>query len=386
VAESIFRGSLYAHLLEARGIHLDEDGATNDFLSQLTAADVMQHPVETLDADLSLETVVQLLSRSHHRGFPVLEDGKLKGILTQSDIAQASQQTGKRQVKDIMTPNPITINPEAHLSDVLYLLNRYRISRLPVTEGSKLLGIITRSDIIRIEADRLSAKDETQAKPSPSYTVYQTRSPTLNRDRILLPIANPYTASSLIKIAGAIARHHGNELECLQVIEVPRHQLPNEAVVPTQDSRKLLQRAERLGRQWHLPVHTQIRVAHDRAEAILDTIRDRQISLVVMGWKGNLGTQGAIFGSVVDTLIRKAPCALLLVRVGTPRQTFPTDLDHPATWLMPTAGGPNTEAVIDLLPALTELYAYPPHLLFCKVFATPTLIEQDPTANDAPPS
>ncbi|MGV2388262.1 MAG UNVERIFIED_CONTAM: CBS domain-containing protein [Microcystis novacekii LVE1205-3] len=45
--------------------------------------------------------------------------------------------------------------PQAALSDVLFLLNRYQLSRLPVTDGQKLVGIITRTDIIRVEADQL---------------------------------------------------------------------------------------------------------------------------------------------------------------------------------------------------------------------------------------
>jgi CIC family chloride channel protein len=48
-----------------------------------------------------------------------------------------------------MTPRPITVLPDAPLSDVLYLLNRYQLSRLPVIQGQKLVGIITRTDIIR---------------------------------------------------------------------------------------------------------------------------------------------------------------------------------------------------------------------------------------------
>jgi len=50
-------------------------------------------------------------------------------------------------------PEPVTVGPTASLSNVLYLLDRYQLSRLPVLEGRKLIGIITRADIIRAEAD-----------------------------------------------------------------------------------------------------------------------------------------------------------------------------------------------------------------------------------------
>jgi len=51
-------------------------------------------------------------------------------------------------LSEIMTPEPVTVGP-ASLSNVLYLLDRYQLSRLPVLEGRKLIGIITRADIIR---------------------------------------------------------------------------------------------------------------------------------------------------------------------------------------------------------------------------------------------
>ncbi|MEM8829909.1 MAG: chloride channel protein, partial [Cyanobacteria bacterium P01_G01_bin.19] len=147
VAESFSQGSLYEHLLEASGIEINDAHPQNDFMSELTADDVMQSEVETFPSHLTFPEVIQAMSRSHHRGFPVVEDGKLVGIITQSDIPKDSSQTSHGLLKDIMTPQPISVCADTSLADVLYLLDRYQLSRLPVTEGYKLLGIITRSDI-----------------------------------------------------------------------------------------------------------------------------------------------------------------------------------------------------------------------------------------------
>ena len=102
-----------------------------------------------------MKEVIQAMSLSHHRGFPVLEQGILTGIITQSDLENITKQGDKTLLREVMTPNPITVNPESSLGDVLYLLNRYKLSRLPVTEGNNLVGIITRSDIINAEAKQL---------------------------------------------------------------------------------------------------------------------------------------------------------------------------------------------------------------------------------------
>ncbi len=373
VAESVSRGSLYEHMLRARGIYLNEAATAQDFLSKLTAAQVMQSQVETLPSHLTLDDVLKAMSASSHRGFPVIDNGQLVGIVTQTDLAKLAQIPGYTPLSEFMTLRPITVQADASLSDVLYLLNRYQLSRLPVTEGHKLVGIITRTDIIRIEANQLQGDDGilNEAIPDPSYISYQTRAPLAGEGRILLPLINPDTATSLFKIGAAIAQQENQEIECLQIITVPKHSDPAQTPVITQHSRQLLQRAERLGRQHNIPVHTQIRVAHDIAQAILDTIRERHINLMVLEWKGNTQTPGAIFGPVVDVLIRKAPCELVLVKLGQGKEAYPQELDKNATWLIPIAGGPNAKRALELLPGLTQLYnrSRSPIIWLCQVFS-----------------
>lgn len=369
-AESIFRGSLYQHLLLASGIPFKEEGTNENFLSHLTASDVMQTQVETLSSESTLDDVLQIMSVSHHRGFPVVAEDVLVGIFTQSDLDKLKQLSGKTLLKEMMTSQPITVTPSTSLSDVLFLLNRYQLSRLPVTEGNKLVGIITRTDIIRVEVNQLSGQPSDVVKPAPSYVIYQTRSPAIGKGRILLPIANPETATALLQIAGAIARYHNYEIDCLQVIKVSRHSSPSETPVDTRDARKMMHRLERLGRHQKLSVHTQIRVAQDISEAIIETIKERHIKILVMGWKGSTSTQGAIFGDLVDTLIRHATCELMLIKLSANSLLFPYYLNPRATWLVSLAGGPNAQRAIQLLPALAKLYARPdsPHLWLCRVY------------------
>jgi chloride channel protein, CIC family len=375
VAESISRGSIYEHLLKISGIQIkQQETPRSDFLNKLMAADVMQSQVETLASNLTLEEVMLAVSHSHHRGFPVIEEGKLIGIVTQSDLANLEKRSSKTFLKEIMTPRPIAVKPDTTLSNVLYLLNRYQLSRLPVTEGTKLVGIITRTDIIRCEVKQLNQGTQQAYKPSPSYIVYQTRSPATGVGRILLPIANPQTAPALMKIAAAIARYNQYELECLQIIKIPKHSFPSETYVNTQEGRKMLHRIERLGRQLNIQVHTQIRVTQDRAEAILETIAERQIKILLMGWKGDTKTPGAIFGNLVDTLVRRASCDLMLVKLGSNPNAYPNDATQEATWLIPMAGGPNAQRAIEILPGLTSIYTRPnsPKLCLCQVYSPAT--------------
>lgn len=316
VAEKVDSGSLYSHLLEFNGIQLTQAKAASNTLSDLHAANVMQRRVETLSSLLTLEEVMQAFSRSHHRGFPVVDGGKLVGIVSQTDLANASKRnfSGNSLLKEFMTVQPITVKATDTLSEVLYRLNNYHLSRLPVVEGRHLVGIITRSDIIRVESDRLSGETTQGPHPEPSYVVYQTKAPQVGNGRLLVPLSNPQTAPALLRLAAAIARDRNYELECLQIIIVPRNSSPSESAVRTTKSRRLLQQAERIIRNWNLPVHTQIRVAHDVPNAILETIKERHIDLILMGWQGELSTTGRIFGDVVDTVIRQAGCEVILVK------------------------------------------------------------------------
>ncbi len=370
VAESFFPGSLYEHLLNSSGIELTEETVAHDFLSQLTADDVMESRVETLPTNLTMEELIKAMSRSHHRGFPVVEDGKLVGIVTQSDIASASQKKDQMQLRDIMTPQPITVNPTASLTDVLYLLNRYQLSRLPVVEGNKLVGIITRSDIIKAEAKRLTGDRETAVKTEPSYIIYQTRSPATGRGRILLPISNPHHATSLITMATAIASYQKYEIQCLQIIPVPQYIYLSQAKVDITASRQLMHRLERWGRKQNIPVHTQVKIAHDTAEAILETIAQEHINFLLMGWRGQSSSSEKIFGNVVDTIIAQASCELMLVKLGNVSHSFPLYLAGKGKWLIPTDGGSNIQRAMKFLPALANLYTLPsyPQIELCQVY------------------
>jgi Chloride channel protein EriC len=91
VAEKVDSGSLYDRLLELKGIQLTKDKPAVDALSDLYAANVMQRQVETLSSLMTFDEVMQAFSRSTHRGFPVVDAGKLVGIVSQTDLANASK-------------------------------------------------------------------------------------------------------------------------------------------------------------------------------------------------------------------------------------------------------------------------------------------------------
>lgn len=361
VTEQLAPGSLYTNLLALKGIHLESEASNDGLWARLTAVEVMQTKVEILKSQMILDEVMQAFARSHHRGFPVLDQGRLVGIVTQTDLDKIGQRQlpGTACLSEIMTPHPITVNPDDTLTQVLYLLSRYKLSRLPVVDHRKLVGIITRSDILQVESDKLRRQDDRPGpRPEPSYVVYQTRSPATGQGRLLVPISNPQTVDRLVQLAGAIARDQHYEIECLQVIPVARHSSPAETTVNTTMSRRLLKRVDRQGQRWQISVHTQIRLSHTIAQAVLETVKERHIDLLLMGWKGRTSTPGRIFGDTVDTAIRQAACDVVLVKFG--KSSF-------SRWLVPIAGGPNARYAVKLLPALAALNPQA-EIRLCQIF------------------
>lgn len=378
VSDKIDKQSLYDRLLQLSGIELKEDDLERQAWKQLKARDVMQRQVETLSVHQTLLEVRQEFSRSQHRGFPVVEDGKLVGIVTQKDLSNASKQNLPEEtpLSKFMTAKPITIAPEETLSQVVYLLAKYKPSRLPVVEGRHLVGIITRSDIIKAELGLISGEDtQVGLHPEPSYIVYQTRAPQLGKGRMLVSLYNPTTAPALLEIAAAIARERNYEIECLNVITIPRHRSPSETSVKLTKSRRLMRQAEQMGRAWGIPIHTQVRVTHDIAQAILETTKERHIDLILMGWQGKSSTTDRVFGNVVDVIIRQVGSEVILVKwphvvdpFNTKRKLRLHSLSGWQRWLVPLRDDPKDSVAVQLLPALMQL-SHQPEIRLLKVMS-----------------
>ncbi|TVQ47821.1 MAG: CBS domain-containing protein [Gloeocapsa sp. DLM2.Bin57] len=380
-AEVVSKGSVYSHLLESMGIPVAEENNEPYFLKGLTAGSIMQSKVEALSTDLTVSAAAEIMSRSHHRGFPVVAKDKIVGIFTQGDLNRLVNTHGDTLLSEIMTSPVITVTSDTPLGDVLYLLNKYKFSRLPVVDEGKLLGIITRSDIINAEAKWISGKAPLVNRQKNSYTIYQTRNPQTGKGRILLSLANPQTAPFLFKIAGAIATYYDYEIECIEIIKIPKSNSPQQTQVNTLQSRALMQKAEKWGRKNKVTVHTRVCIATNIAEAMLEVIAEGNISLMLVGWKGSTSLGGTFLGELTDVLIRQVSCDLIMVKLGQDLFAYPYDFKTLGNWLIPYSGGPNVTRALELLPSLTSLYSAnaTPTILLSQVFSStePDLVSLD---------
>lgn len=117
----------------------------------------------TIDPQTTLPEAHKLMKECHIRRLPVVDHGKLVGILTLGDIREASPSNAsslsifelnyllaKLTVEKIMTRDPILIAQTATIREAAQLMLEHKIGGLPVIENDKLVGIITESDIFRV--------------------------------------------------------------------------------------------------------------------------------------------------------------------------------------------------------------------------------------------
>ncbi len=120
-------------------------------LQDVTVGDMMSNPVTTVPPTLPVSQVISMMYSSKHLGFPVVERDTLIGMVTLADINHmTSIDREAMQVRDVMTRDPITLPPTAPLIDALKIMSARNFGRIPVVQDGKILGIVTRTDIIKV--------------------------------------------------------------------------------------------------------------------------------------------------------------------------------------------------------------------------------------------
>lgn len=134
-------------------------------MSKTLVKHYMTTPVITTDSGASLVDAHRLMSDNQIRRLPVVDDGKLIGIISLNDVLEAKPSTASSlsvwelnyqianlTVKDIMSHSVITLSPESSIAEAAKIMLEKKFSGIPVAEGDTLKGIVTESDIFRMLA------------------------------------------------------------------------------------------------------------------------------------------------------------------------------------------------------------------------------------------
>lgn len=166
----------------------------------LLATDIMSTPVKTVFQETTIHEAHKVMMRYGHTGLPVIEGFLLKGIISQRDVEKAfAHGLGHAPVKGFMRSNVLTVTPKAPISTIRKMLVSNDIGRVPVVEDGRLLGIVSRTDIL------VTLHGDTQRKHPEMY--WQSSNQKLANNiydamqKKLLP-----SALSVLQQAGHIAR------------------------------------------------------------------------------------------------------------------------------------------------------------------------------------
>jgi CBS domain-containing protein len=117
------------------------------------ASDIMTRKVYTIHPEASAQEAAQLLSQHRISGVPVVNaDNKIIGMVTEADIISKLRREGLR-VSDIMSNEVISVVEDTPVGEIAMLLTERKIKRVPVIAGEKLVGIVSRGDIVHAVAE-----------------------------------------------------------------------------------------------------------------------------------------------------------------------------------------------------------------------------------------
>ena len=135
--------------------------------------DMMTKNPVTVDSETLVMDAQKIMKENNVRRLPVVDKGKLLGIVTKHDILEASPSPAtslsvhelnyllsKMKVKEIMKKNPVTLTPDTPFEEALKIGQEKKIGSFPVLENGKLVGIATESDIVRFLTRALGVREE----------------------------------------------------------------------------------------------------------------------------------------------------------------------------------------------------------------------------------
>jgi CBS domain-containing protein len=123
----------------------------------MNVKDVMTRDVTACEPSATVKEAAGLMARDDIGPVPVVEDGRLAGIVTDRDIVIRVVAEGRdpntTTVGEIATKDIVTVSPDDDLEDALRLLAENQVRRLPAVEGDRLVGIVAQADIARLGKD-----------------------------------------------------------------------------------------------------------------------------------------------------------------------------------------------------------------------------------------
>jgi CBS domain-containing protein len=114
-----------------------------------TIREVMQSPLIVIRRDQSLHRALELLIENNISGLPVVDnEGELVGVVSEKDLLKIFYEPDAHSVESVMTRSPISISVDAELVEVVDCLMASDFRRVFIHDGTKLVGLVSRADLM----------------------------------------------------------------------------------------------------------------------------------------------------------------------------------------------------------------------------------------------
>jgi len=287
----------------------------------------------TVRPDAPVAEAQHLMRHRRIRHLPVVDDGRLVGIITDRDVRTTLPSPATSLAKSeihylldrlvvgrVMTRSVVTIDADAPVSEAVGLVLAHRIGALPVMEGDRLAGIITETDLLRAFARTFTA-----GAPMPPRAVAATVASPARLDAgptILVPLDGAPGSESVLPTVGELARARSARVRLLRVAPAPKAVESDDRVIAYADQEtsrvelETLAYLRQLGQALAgIEVDPVVRFG-DAVEEIVKEAQAARVELIAMATHRRRGLDRALKGSVAETVERVSAIPVMLVPYG----------------------------------------------------------------------
>jgi len=180
-------------------------------LTTLKVADLMARNPIALAPGASVAEAARLMREHHVSCIAVAEGGVLRGLVTTRDLTErvlAEGLPGTTPVETVMTVDPVSLSPEALGSDILHMMLERRIGHVPVVSDGRLTGIVTQTDLTRFQAISSAqlVRDAATAETPAEMATVTARIPELLQQLVASHSAHEVVTRQITDIADTVTR------------------------------------------------------------------------------------------------------------------------------------------------------------------------------------
>jgi CBS domain-containing protein len=211
----------------------------------MKAKDVMTSPVVSVEPDATVLQAIRIMLQRRVSGLPVIdENGRLLGIVTEGDflrraetgtvvrrarwlellvgpskLAQEYVRSHARKVHEVMTPDPVTVAEDTHLEDIVRMMEKHQIKRVPVVRGQEVKGIVSRANLLQALA--IVAREAKPAEQSDEAIRAQLMAELGKHLWAPVGLINPVVRNGVVELWGTITHDRARQALVVAAENVP---------------------------------------------------------------------------------------------------------------------------------------------------------------------